>query len=395
MNVLARGAILIGVLAAGSLAPGAARAQSLLGAGTLGFPLEDIGARSRGMGSLGVGLMGSELLPTDPASSRGLRVPMITATYQPTWSTYEFEGVSQDLTASRFPLLGLAYPVGATGMATVTFSAFLDQNWEVTQESTLTLSDGQTMDVVDHFTSTGGISVVRLGWAQAVHERVGIGVSVGSYLGDTRRVVSRVFEPGVVGGPVNPFQMGGKWRYTGPTVTLGASWDPSELLRVAGSAIWSGDLHAEPVQETTAPARDIDIPTQLRLGVSGSLSARLSANVGVGYADWTATSEDLVEASTVGAAWSWGGGLEWEGPQLLGRNFPLRAGYRHTDLPFRFDGSDPTESTFSVGLGLNLLVSGEVPLAAVDMAWETGTREAGSFSESFGRGTFTVRVAGG
>lgn len=375
-------------------APGAA--QSLFGVSGLGFPVEPIDARARGMGSLGVGLFGPSLLPGDPAVAQALRIPMITATLQPSWVTREGPGAEQTYGTNRFPLIGVAYPFGSVnGIATLTFSGFMDQRWEVVRESSVELA-GVEVPITDTFRSDGGISVVRLGWAHRVTEALAVGVTIGSYLGDSRRSFLRSFDAAAVGDTVGTvqFETLGEWRYTGPTVSLGASWDATDLIRVAGSAIWSGNLSASSQGDTKSRSRNFDLPTELRFGASGNLSSGVAVNVGVQYADWSGIDDDFEDASSVGAVWGLGGGIEWDGPTLLGRNFPLRAGYRRRDLPFRFERSAPTESAFAAGLGLNLLQAEDLPLARIDVAVEFGDRDGGSVSESFTRATFTLRVAG-
>ena len=89
---------------------------------------------------------------------------------------------------------------------------------------------------------------------------------------------------------------------------------------------------------------------------------------------------------------SFGGGVEWAGPSLGVRNFPIRLGMRNSDLPFTFDGENPTEKVLSAGIGLNLLPAQAGLMGAIDLAFEKGTREAGSLSESFWRATVTFRV---
>ncbi|MDX1568529.1 MAG: hypothetical protein R3223_12055, partial [Longimicrobiales bacterium] len=275
-------------------------------------------------------------------------------------------------------------------------SGALDQNWEAIRESTFVLGSGEILDVTDRFRSEGGVAALRLGWAQNVTESIGVGLSLGSYLGNLRRSLTRTFRQGdVPADALNPFQQGMEWRLTGPTAVVGATWDPSELVRVAGSVTWSGDLHAEPTGSSGGPEQDLDLPLEYRLGATGSLSPRLSLNVGASYADWSGVTDDLNSGSGVGAVWSYGGGLEWEGPQLLGRTFPLRVGGRHTDYPFRFEGVAPSEDVVAFGLGLNLLGDPDQPVAAFDLSFEIGSRDGGSFSESFTRATFSVRVAGG
>ena len=84
--------------------------------------------------------------------------------------------------------------------------------------------------------------------------------------------------------------------------------------------------------------------------------------------------------------------MEWAGPRLGVRNFPIRLGMRKTDLPFTFDGENPTERVWSGGIGLNLLPPQVGVMGAIDVALERGTRDAGSLSESFWRATMTFRV---
>ncbi|HSR41476.1 MAG TPA: hypothetical protein VLL48_04885 [Longimicrobiales bacterium] len=387
------------VLAAGTVLavqPVSAGAQSLLGISGLGFPLEPIDARARGMGSLGVGLFGPSLLPGDPAVAQALLIPMVTATLQPSWVSRQGPGDPLEFSTHRFPLLGVAYPFGsANGIATLTFSGYMDQRWEVVRDGSVELA-GVSVPITDTFRSDGGISVLRLGWSHRLREGLAVGATVGSYLGDGRRAFRRSFDAEALGdtATVVEFVTQGEWRYTGPTASVGVSWDATDLIRVAGSVIWSGDLHADAKGETESRSRDFDLPTEYRFGASGNLGSGIAVNLGLQYADWSGADDDFEDASTAGAVWSLGGGLEWEGPTLLGRNFPLRAGYRRRELPFRFEGSAPSESAFAAGVGLNLLEAEDLPLARIDIAVEMGDREGGSISESFTRATFTLRVAG-
>jgi hypothetical protein len=114
---------------------------------------------------------------------------------------------------------------------------------------------------------------------------------------------------------------------------------------------------------------------------------------GLSYADWQGSAEGLDGSSVVGTAWSYGGGLEWIGTQFAGRAFPLRLGVRRSDLPFTFEGAGPTETIVSGGFGFNLARTQDLLGGGVDVAVERGTREGGSYSETFWRGSLTFRVA--
>jgi hypothetical protein len=114
--------------------------------------------------------------------------------------------------------------------------------------------------------------------------------------------------------------------------------------------------------------------------------------LGLSYASWDASGQFLDEEDVLGSVWSYGGGLEWAGLQLGSRNFPIRLGYKNSDLPFTFDGEASKETLLSGGIGLNLVPSQAGFVGAVDIAFERGKREGGSLSETFWRASLTFRV---
>lgn len=375
-----------------SLASGAS-GQSVLGTQGLGFPLEPLDGRSRALGSVGVALPGASLVPTDPASAARILFPSIQFTLQPHWGSGSFGDESLDSKATRFPLLGVAYPVQRFN-ATVFFTmgGLFDQRWEATEEGTEEFL-GTTVPITDSFRSEGGVTTFQLGWGQRIGEDLSIGVGVGARAGSVRRTFARVVDTAFVGVEVAPFREGKEWRYGGFSASLGIQWDALEFLRLGGSVNWSGDLEANPVDDDDGETTVFDLPTEFRLGASGILTPRLAAVVGFSYADWQPSAGGLEAESVVGSVWSLGGGLEWAGPVMVSREFPIRLGFRRSGLPFVFDGENPVENVFSGGMGLNLVRAEDVLVGSVDLGVERGTREAGSLSESFWRGTVTFRVA--
>jgi hypothetical protein len=369
--------------------------QSLLSTQGLGFPVEPLDGRSMALGGVGLGLSGSSLLPTDPAAASRLLIPTVYVTLQPSWGEGSLEGEALTTRGTRFPLLGLAYPVRTwSGMVTLTFGSFMDQRWEIRQEKTIDLG-GTDTPVTDRFTSDGGVSAVRLGWAQQLGEGLSVGVNVGSHTGSVRRTFARTFDSLSATGEVQPFRDGGKWRLTGLTASAGVNWTPTRLLHLAGSLTWSGNLDADPSDDTEGKEATFHLPVELRLGASSLLTPRLAVNIGVTRADWSDAGQGALDPEAVReTAWTMGGGLEWKGPTLGTRDIPLRIGYRRADLPFGFRGAAATETAFTGGLGLNLTQAEELVLAGLDLAVERGEREAGPLSETFWRGTLTVKVAG-
>lgn len=383
-------ALAVLLLPAGTLA-----GQSVLGTQGLGAPLEAMDARSRALGSVGTGLFGGVLSPLDPASAVGLLIPTLNITLQPYWGSGSWGDASADGRGTRFPLLGLAYPVGPLqGMVTLTFGGYMDQRWEVEASGTQDLG-GTTTPVTNTYRSEGGISSLTLGWAQRVGNHLALSVGAGYHTGSVTRTYFREFDSlTVANGSVSTYRDGGKWQYGGPTANLGFTWDPVEFLRLSGSLTWNGELKADPTSDTKGGPATYDLPMEYRLGASGILTTDLSLTLGMAYSDWSPSDQGLSGQELVDGAWAFGGGLEWDALSLGSRTLPIRLGMRRSTLPFRFEGADPKESVVSGGLGLNLTQAEDFVLAGIDLALERGTREAGSFSEDFWRGTLTVRLSG-
>jgi len=391
--------ILFGRLAAVAvglhLLTGGAAAQSLLSLGGLGSPLDPLDARARAMGSVGVGLFGPSLLPGDPGAARALLVPTLTFTMQPTWGTATDGTRSADLQGTRFPLLGIAYPVSPLrGMVTLTFGAFMDQRWALRRTATVSLVD-RSVEVQDFFRSDGGISTVQVGWAQQLGDRLVVAAAAGRYTGSVTRTFVRSLDSLAVGADVTPFTDGGRWTYSGLTATVGAVFDPVELLRVSGSLTWSGTLEATPSEETRAPGASYRLPLTLRAGASGALTSRLALSTSLAYSAWpTSPGAGLTSEVVVGGVWDVGVGIEWKGPRVKERDLPLRLGYRRRVLPFRLGPGGPSESILAGGVGLHLAQFEDLALARIDLALERTHRESGAFAEDFWRGSISLHVSG-
>lgn len=365
--------------------------QSLFGSQGLGMLVEPLDARARALGTMGVGLLGPSLTSTDPASAARIFLPTGQITIQPQWIDGDLGGQRLNTKATRFPQLGMAYPIaGFGGTALLQVGSYLDQRWEVEVSSEQEFR-GASLPVTDVFESNGGISTFQVGWAQRIGDRFSLGVGAGARIGSVTRTFTRVIEA-EEGFAVVPFKTKGEWKYSGLTATVGFQWDPIRALRLGGTVNWSGDLEAEPVGDSEGETESFALPTELRLGASGILTSRLAVSAGFSYADWKGSGEFLGPETVAGTVLSYGGGLEWAGPTLGLRNFPIRLGVKRADLPFKYDGETPKESVVSGGIGLTLVPPATGLVGAIDLAFERGTREASDLSESFWRVTATFRV---
>ena len=390
-----RPAVVLFLALALALGAAPAAAQSLLDAGGFGATVDAVDGRGRGLGSVGPGLFGTGVTPGDPGAALDLSVPTVAFSMQSSWLKVDQVAGRTEVSGSRFPALGIAYPVRNWGILTATYGGVLDQRWTMVREEQLDLgTGGGGASATDEFVSDGGVAAARLGFARRVSPRLGVAVAVGSFTGTVVRGFTRSFDSLDEGLSVATFRSAGKWGYSGVTATFGLVFDVAEVLRAAGTITWAASLNAEPTEGTEGTARKYDMPLEFRGGVSGTLAPGFSAVLSASYADWAGTAADLREATTAGAALTLGAGLEWEGLTALGRPLPLRFGWRRARLPFGFDGEIPVESTLAGGFGLVLQRAGPLPLAQVDVGVERGSRSAGAVSENFWRSTVSLRLAG-
>lgn len=379
------------------LLPATASAQSLLNGAGLGVPTDPLDARARALGGVGIGLRGSALLGSDPAAAAAFLLPTLTMTAQPSWVEYGREsGSAGTFQGTRFPSMGIAYPVFDLAVVTLGMESVLDQRYQAERPVTLDLGAGP-VEATDRFTSNGGVSQVRLGVARAFGRNVRVGVSAGRYSGSLTRRLERLFpepEDGSTTTAVERYQSGGLWGYSGTALTGGASLSLGSVAQVAGSLTWSSALKATPSDDTDGAAGTFDLPLQVRLGASAVLASGVSLSAGFTSADWSGTAGDFQGPTAASATKSYGVGLELSRSRIFGREAPLRFGYRKADLPFALGSGTPTEKVWAGGLGLNLSQSGELIRAAVDLAVERGERMETTLTENFWRGTLTLRVAG-
>lgn len=386
---------LVSMVVAALAAAAPAGAQSLFSASGLGLPADALDARARALGSVGIGLWGGALTPTDPAAAAGLVGATGVLTAQPSWVDFTRSDGSENgsFQGERFPVAGFAYPGPRNTVVTLTFGSHLDQRYRATREVDIELASG-TGDATDTFDQDGGVSVVNLGIARRLASSVSAGLTVGRYTGAVTRRFERALGDVNVVGTAGAYRSVGRWSYSGTQATGGVSVDVGTVARVAGSATWSGELRAEAKEGTTATSRSFSLPMHVRLGASALLAPGLLVTAGAERADWSETADDLSGGVTGSTSLTYGVGVEFARARLLGREAPLRLGYRRGELPFDSGAGAPTESVFAGGVGLALNPTGSFVLGGVDLSVERGERRDSSLTESFWRGTVTLRVTG-
>ncbi len=370
-----------------------ASAQSLLGFRALGVPVAAGGGRTVAVGNLGIGLAGVELSATDPTAAAHLLFPTASVSMQPAWGEFELDDDRDGTTqTTRFPLIGVAYPVlSARGAVTFSLAGHMEQRW--TGEHAKTTPLGETeVAVRDAFESDGGTSVMRLGWAQRFGERVAVGIAAGAYLGNLDQRYDRSLDSLALEGEVETFARTNSWQYDGTSFTAGFSASPHSLIHVAGAVEWSGDLKAKPRGETEGEAKRYGIPARFSAGATGSLTRRLHLNTSLVFQDWS-DAAGFDPGVTSRGKLSFGAGVEWQAIEGEVRSLPLRFGFRRLALPFRFEVDDPVEMVWSAGLGLNLQAIEGNRFGWIDVGVERSTRSSGPLSERFWRATVSVGIS--
>jgi hypothetical protein len=365
--------------------------QSLYNAAGLGMPVEAVDGRARALGNLGIGLRGGSFMPTDPGSLGRLRVSTGVMAAQPQWIDYQIrDGAAGSVQGTRFPLLGIAYPL-FRGMMSVQIGSFMDQNYEVQRTTTVDFGRG-LIDTTDDFQQDGSIANLNLGFSRMFGERFSAGLTVGRYAGSMERSLTRTYGDELTT-DVDSYVEAGTWSYGAWAFTGGVAADLFSRARVAVSVHVPASLDAEADEGTRGADRSYTLPIQYRAGASVSLSPALVVSGSILLADWSDTAPDLAGASVASDQHGFGAGLELSRATFFGKNAPLRLGFRQSGIPFAFD-EGATERIVSGGFGLELSQSGDVVLAGVDLAVERGHRFGGGINEKFWRATISLLASG-
>ncbi len=376
--------------------PSALAGQSVLGATGLGTRLEPLDAVQRALGGVGVTTRTPTVLPGNPAASLDVLAPTITFTVQPHWGTFKVGSDQGDFFATRFPVLGFAYPLGTDAVFTLTAGSEFDQNWSVESTDSIDVG-GESVGVTDTFLSDGAVTTVRLGWARRWTTSFALGATVGVYRGGLTRTFTRAFEGTdsvSLENPIDAFGVVGRWSHSGPLASLNVSWDPSPLLQVGATIEWGGTLKVNPEEGVARERRDVSVPLEFKVSTIAVLSPTLAVNAGFSYSNWSDLGDTSINDAGGGRVMSYGAGVEWEGMSFWAGGFPIRLGFRQSDLPFLFLDNKVTERAISGGFSVVMAQALDLPLAAVDVAFEAGNRKSGDFEETLRRLTVTARIGG-
>ncbi|MED5564610.1 MAG: hypothetical protein VYB16_08930, partial [Gemmatimonadota bacterium] len=184
------------------------------------------------------------------------------------------------------------------------------------------------------------------------------------------------------------------WNHSGLLASLNLLWDPSPFLQLGATMEWGGTLKVNPVRGFQDLGRVVSVPLQFKVSTTAALSSTLALNAGATYSDWSGLGDASVEDAGAGRVVSYGAGVEWEARNFWAGGLPIRLGFRQSKLPFRFLDERVKENTVSLGFSIVMAQALGLPLAALDVAAEVGSRRSGTYDESLRRLTMTLRVGG-
>jgi hypothetical protein len=366
-----------------------AGAQSLLASRGLGYPLEPLDARARGLGGITTGL--AEPVPSfiNPASAAGIPAAAFVVAFQPDRYRASGPGIETSGTTARFPLLLGVFPVTQRLAVQVGYGSYLDQHWQVQQTDSITLSTGR-VEVNDRFVSSGGVARLQGGLAFRLTERLSLGVSADVLTGAAHDSTVRQI------GGLQTAQSGVTNTYSGVMGGIGARWQPGAAFSASAAVHGGGRIRARSESDSVSlETKDYTSPVRADLGASGRLNERTVLAASASWTGWSSLNDALAGSGGARDAASVTAGVEYSGFSFARKAVPLRLGARYAQLPFRWSGAAaafPNERAISAGLGWSFGGRAAMLDASAERGWRGGS--AAGIDEPYWRLSFSLQVLG-
>lgn len=341
----------VGLLLA--LAMGSAGAQGNLSTQGFGYPPGQLSTVAMSLGGGPAELDPSSAINPAAASLWGAAVLFMQ--YEPEIRTVKTSAGNSRTTTARFPMVGIAMPLGRRLTGQASASTFLDRTWS---SSSATQKDigGTIVDATELFSSNGGITDFRLALAYNATPRFQLGVAGHVFSGENRILVEQSFPDTVT---FSGTSQRSDLSYSAFGASAGMIWRPGSNLGLGASVRLGGDMEAHAGDTVLSKGK---LPMRYGVGVSysGISGATLSARAN--FDEWSAMEPLRRPGSSLRAfdSWDYGVGADVSGPTIGRRNIALRIGARYRGLPFGAGGapggeqSQVNELAFSGGFGVPL-----------------------------------------
>jgi hypothetical protein len=336
----------------------------------LGYPVTPLDARAAALGGTGMGLFGGSFSSRNPADLTVFTNPAVGATLAPEAVDLKTIDGEQSIGRSRLAVVQGVLPYRNWRFG-LNINSELEQDWDVILTDTLRTGFGD-YPYVESRQHDGGVSSVGLAVAYQLGA-LAFGVEGSALTGNLRQVFRRSFDP-AIGDPSNVIGGGlgdTHWAFSGWRLRGGVTGQLGRraILSAAVTAYTSleaqKDTFGLPIGK-----QNFDMPYEVTLGGSVLLTQRLLLAAAGGWKGWSPMEFSVRDAHAADVMWA-GGGLEYVGVRLLSMPFPLRVGYRYTDLPF-YDGNFEQLREQAVTFGFGARVAGG--RAAFDLGVEIGSR---------------------
>lgn len=345
--------------------------------------------------------LGGAVAELDPASGLNPAAAALWGTtvlfmqYEPELRTVKSAGSSSRTMTARFPMVGIAVPLGQRLTAQVSASTFLDRTWSSSSTRQQDIG-GTVVDATELFSSNGGITDFRVALAYHASSRFQIGLAGHAFSGENRISIDQVFPDTVT---FSGTSQRSDISYGALGASAGVLWRLGSAVGLGASVRVGGDMETQAGDTVLSRAK---LPMRYGFGASYSGITGLALSARANFDEWSAMEPLRRAGSNMRAfdSWDYGVGADVSGPSIGRRTVALRLGARRRGLPFGVGGGSAgeqtrvTETSFSGGFGVPLGLA----RSHLDVGIARATRKpdnaavAGGASESAYIFSFGVRV---
>ncbi len=320
-------------------------AQGSLSVQGFGYPPGQISTRAEGMGGGPAELDPQSAL--NPASIADVGPSQLYFQYDPEFRTVSSAGATSKTTTARFPIVGFILPLSTRMSLGLGASTLVDRS-SFTKSTVLQMIDASKVSVTQSVKVLGAIDDVRAALGYAISPSLRIGIGAHLITGTNQVTLVQRFPDSA---RFTNLLETSRLSYSGTAFSGGFELHPSKLLALGVSGRKGGTIRAASGDTTVATAK---APDHYGASVEYTGWGGVGLAARIGRDQWTAMRPLASKGVTAYDAWDVGGGVEAEGPRLLGRASLLRLGVRHRTLPFSTTASSVSELSLGGGLGLEL-----------------------------------------
>ncbi|MBX9927674.1 MAG: hypothetical protein K2X99_02065 [Gemmatimonadaceae bacterium] len=325
-------------------APIALHAQGTLAGQGLGYPPGMLSTRALSLGGGNAEVDAGST--TNPAALGLMGRGGLSLQFAPEWRNTSTATASVKTKVARFPMFIASARVNSKIAVAGSFSTLTDRTWQISQIDTQDVGGTRYPSQLS-ITSLGALSEARAAVSYQLSERLYLGAAIIALTGNDRLTAARIFPDSAAVARITEERV---WTGTGEGAQIGAVARPDSSIEIGVSYAIGGRMEARLGDTLVANAKS---PGRMAATVtwSGLPGATLSARIeqrdwsklrGLGYG----RPIDARDTRDIGL------GAELQGPKSGASALAIRLGFRSRDLPFRVNGLDVSETSFSGGLGL-------------------------------------------